>query len=167
MDWSVMKRLGPAGGIRALSAHFDAFSFIRHEHDYYVLGLIGDGLQQFELGKESFVTPPGYLMLINPGEPHTGGPAAANGFSYLALYPTAEDLVRFQEGADLRAPGGLAFPRTLVPDPDVHACLWSLGKVEGGDPLARETFFVLSLRELLSRHATCESHSTGPRRARR
>lgn len=67
-----MKKVGPSGTIRALSAHFKAFAFTRHEHDHFVVGLVGAGLQTFELGAETYVTPPGYLMLINPGEPHTG-----------------------------------------------------------------------------------------------
>src|SRR5512145_745507 len=106
MDWSVMRKVGPAGAIRALSAHFEAFAFTRHEHDHFVVGLIGSGLQSFELGRNAYVTPPGYLMLINPGEPHTGQAAREGGFSYLALYPTLEDLRRFAEDSDLRSGGG-------------------------------------------------------------
>ncbi len=74
-----MKRMGPAGSIRALPAHFEAFAFTRHEHDPFVVGLIGSGLQTFELGRGAYVTPPDHLMLINPGEPHTGQAARAGG----------------------------------------------------------------------------------------
>jgi Fic family protein len=64
MERSAMLRVGPGGEIRALSAHFEAFAFTRHEHEHFVIGLIGQGLQTFERGRENFVTPPGYLMLI-------------------------------------------------------------------------------------------------------
>jgi AraC-like DNA-binding protein len=159
-----MKKLGPSGAIRALSAHLEAFAFTRHEHDHFVVGLIGAGLQSFELGSES---PPGYLMLINPGEPHTGRSAASGGFSYMALYPEQEDLRQFQEESDLRASGTLAFRGTLVRDEQVHGWLWTLGQGRSADPLASETGFVLAMRELLRRHATCSHSPTGPRWARR
>jgi AraC-like DNA-binding protein len=167
MEWSALRRLGPGGAIRALTAHFESFAFTRHEHDHFVIGLIGAGLQTFERRSETFVTPPGSLMLINPGEPHTGRAAAADGFSYLALYPEAADLERFQEGADLCPRGALAFRDTLVDDPVLHAWLWSLGYGEAPDPLAQETRFVLAMRELLRRHGTCDVRRTGPARARR
>jgi hypothetical protein len=47
MDWSVMKRLGPSGAIRVLTAHFEDFGFTRHAHDHFVVGLVGSGLQTF------------------------------------------------------------------------------------------------------------------------
>ena len=162
-----MQRLGPSGGIRVLSAHFEEFAFTRHEHDHFVVGLIGAGLQTFELGSRAYVTPPGYLMLINPGEPHTGRAAVAGGFSYMALYPEREDLDRFQEESDLRSCGTLAFQNTLVKDETVHGGLWLSGQARIADPMAQETGFVLSMRELLRRHATCDAFPTGPRRARR
>lgn len=165
MDWSIMRKVGPSGTIRALSAHFETFAFTRHEHDHFVVGLIGSGLQTFELGRNAYVTPPGYLMLINPGEPHTGQAAREGGFSYLALYPTPEDLQLFAEGSDLL--GTLSFRWTHVRDEAVHAGLWRAANGAGWDPLAQETAFVGSLRGLLRRHATCESRATGPARGRR
>ncbi len=167
MERSSIRKLGPSGEIRALSAHFEAFAFTRHEHDHFVIGVIGAGLQTFERRSETFVTPPGYLMLINPGEPHTGRALDPAGFSYLALYPEQSDLDRFQEGADLRPCGRLAFRETLVRDEAVHGWLWSLEAGQGPDPLAQETRFVLTMRELLRRHATCDPLRTGPVRARR
>lgn len=161
-----MNRVGPAGGIRALSAHFEEFAFTRHEHDHFVIGMIGAGLQTFELGPRSYVTPPGYLMLINPGEPHTGRAAREEGFTYLALYPGMEDLLRFQESADLRPCGTLSFRNTHVLDELVHGRLWNSVMAASGDPLAQETVFVHTMRELLRRHATCESRSTAPSLAR-
>jgi len=166
MERSCLRRLGPRGEIRALSARFEAFAFTRHEHDHFVIGVIGAGLQTFESRSEAYVTPPGYLILINPGEPHTGRCANAGGFSYLALYPEATDLERFQEGADLRPLGSLAFRNTLVRDETVHGWLWSL-EAGGPDAMAQETRLVLTMRELLRRHGTCEPLRTGPVRARR
>lgn len=167
MDWSVMKKVGPSGAIRALAAHFEAFAFTRHAHDHYVIGLIGDGRQSFELATEHYVTTPGQLMLINPGEPHTGRAAAKGGFSYLALYPDRQDLLRFQEDSDLKPQAGFRFRNTLVEDPALHQRLWAFSRYGGADPLAQETGFVWALRELLKRHGTCDSRSTGPDRARR
>ncbi len=161
-----MKKVGPSG-IRALSAHFEEFAFTRHEHDHFVIGLIGAGRQTFELGTENYVTTPGQLMLINPGEPHTGRAAMAGGFSYLAFYPEMEDLSRFLDESDLRSSGTLGFRNTLVQDEAVHGWLWTSANRVSAEPLATETQFVLAMRELLRRHGTCDARMTGPRRARR
>jgi hypothetical protein len=59
MDWSEMRRVGPSGGVRTLAAHFEDFGFTPHEHDHFVIGLVGSGLQTFELGRTSYVTPRG------------------------------------------------------------------------------------------------------------
>jgi hypothetical protein len=53
MERSPIKRIGLSGTIRALSAHFEAFAFTRHEHDNFVIGVIGAGLQTFEWRSET------------------------------------------------------------------------------------------------------------------
>jgi AraC-like DNA-binding protein len=167
MERSVTRRIGLSGTIRALSARFEGFAFTRHAHDHFVIGVVGAGLQTFEWRSETFITPPGYLLLINPGEAHTGRSATSAGFSYLALYPERADLARFQDESDLRSCGSLAFRNTLVQDEAVHGWLWSLEQDDHQDPMARDTGFVLGMRELLRRHATCDPFPTGPPRARR
>ncbi|ATW26832.1 helix-turn-helix transcriptional regulator [Candidatus Formimonas warabiya] len=62
--------------------------FPLHMHDYYVICFIEKGLQSFTYRKTKHLTPTGGIILLNPGEGHTGEPADDQGFEYRALYPT-------------------------------------------------------------------------------
>lgn len=81
--------------LQLLRAHIISYAFKRHAHDYFVIGMIEKGVQQFAYRRERFVTPPTGLIVINPGEPHTGESAIASGFEYRALYPSVTVLQQF------------------------------------------------------------------------
>ena len=76
-----------------MRARYVRHAFKPHSHDYYVLGIIEDGVQSFTHDHERHITIPGKLIVINPGEVHTGEAAIVAGFAYRALYPSA-DLMR-------------------------------------------------------------------------
>lgn len=73
----------------ALQAVFTTHAFARHWHDYYVIGLVVAGAQTFACRRATYTTPRGGVILINPGEAHTGEATSSTGFAYRALYPTA------------------------------------------------------------------------------
>ena len=74
--------------LRFLRANYVEHAFKPHVHDYFVLGIIENGLQSFTYKGELLITAPGDLIVINPGEVHTGESAIADGFKYRALYPS-------------------------------------------------------------------------------
>lgn len=74
--------------VNLLQARFQRYAFTRHTHDYYVVAVVERGLQSFRHAGQKHLTPPDGLILINPGEMHTGEPADEAGFRYLAVYPT-------------------------------------------------------------------------------
>lgn len=74
--------------LRFMQAHYVTHAFAPHAHDYFVIGIVEDGVQQFKHGASYHVTIPGKLIIINPGEVHTGQAAARDGFTYRALYPS-------------------------------------------------------------------------------
>src|SRR5574341_916838 len=75
--------------IGLLQAFYVEHAFPRHSHDYYVISLVERGLQSFTHKGTKYYTPPGGVILINPGAVHTGEAADENGFEMLCLYPTA------------------------------------------------------------------------------
>src|SRR5689334_14081972 len=79
-------------GLTLLRASFVTYAFKRHAHDYFVIGMIEAGVQKFSYQRDLFVTPPTGLIIINPGEAHTGEAAVSSGFRYRALYPEPETL---------------------------------------------------------------------------
>ena len=71
-----------------LQAFYVHHAYPRHSHDYYVICVIERGLQSFTHRGTKHITPPGGLILLNPGAVHTGEPAAEQGFQMRSLYPT-------------------------------------------------------------------------------
>ncbi len=78
--------------IELLQAFYVDHAFPRHSHDYYVICLIRRGLQSFMHKGTTHYTPPGGIILINPGVVHTGEAADAKGFEMLCLYPTSSHM---------------------------------------------------------------------------
>ncbi|KAB8145592.1 AraC family transcriptional regulator [Chloroflexia bacterium SDU3-3] len=76
--------------LESLQANFTTHTFARHWHTHYVIGMVEDGVQSFWCRRDTYTTPRGGLILLNPGEAHTGEAArSGGGFAYRALYPTA------------------------------------------------------------------------------
>ncbi len=91
ITWSIPQMYN----LRFMRAQYVQHAFKPHAHDYYVLGIIEAGLQSFTYKpfthkREEIITSPGHLILINPGEIHTGEAAIKHGFTYRALYPTID-----------------------------------------------------------------------------
>jgi hypothetical protein len=78
--------------IGLLQAFYVSHTFPRHSHDYYVICLIRRGLQSFTHEGKKHYTPPGGVILINPGAVHTGEAADESGFEMLCLYPTTSHM---------------------------------------------------------------------------
>ena len=72
-----------------LQASYVQHAYPRHSHDYYVICVIERGFQSFTHGGAKHFTSPGGVILINPGEVHTGEAADSNGFQMRSIYPTA------------------------------------------------------------------------------
>jgi AraC-like DNA-binding protein len=79
----------PQLDVELLHAYYVQHAYPRHSHDYYVLSLIARGRQSFTHKGTKYRTPPGGLILINPGAAHTGEPVDAQGFELRALYPSS------------------------------------------------------------------------------
>lgn len=75
--------------VALLQAFYIHHAYPRHTHDYYVICLIERGRQSFTHQGAKHFTPPGGVILINPGAVHTGEAADAHGFEMRSLYPTA------------------------------------------------------------------------------
>lgn len=75
-----------------LHAYYNSHIFPRHSHDYYVICLIEYGVQTFTHESQKQFTPPGGLILINPGEVHTGEAAEKSGFEMRSIYATVSQV---------------------------------------------------------------------------
>lgn len=134
-------------------ANFKTYAFSRHWHDYYVIGLVEAGAQSFVCRNATYTTPPGGLIVLNPGDAHTGQAAIADGFAYRALYPTQEHMARAM--AELGRAGQLPrFSAIRIDDLALAGAVRALQQAIGGGhaPLERESRWLALLTTLIGRY---------------
>jgi AraC-like DNA-binding protein len=86
-EWTKIAH-NPQLDVELLHAYYVQHAYPRHSHDYHVICLIQRGHQSFTHQGKKLTTPPGGLILINPGAVHTGEAADPQGFELRALYPS-------------------------------------------------------------------------------
>jgi AraC-like DNA-binding protein len=149
-----------------LQAFYVHHAYPRHSHEYYVISLIERGRQSFTHNGTKHVTPEGGVILINPGEVHTGEAVDAQGFEMRSLYPAASHM----EAAAFELTGrhqGLPFFTAVRVD---HR--WAKEKIlalhrslaEGMDALECESRFLWTLAQLIRRYAGLGGHERRPGR---
>ncbi|NGN69593.1 AraC family transcriptional regulator [Streptomyces sp. A7024] len=156
-------RLWTAAGssqVELLAARFQRFAFDRHSHEQLSVGVIEQGAEGLHMAGGQVVIPAGQLVIINPGQVHTGFAADGSGWRYRMFYFDADlvdELAREQLGA-----GGVWFPETAVRDAALFARLRRVHEAQerAADPLTAESLLLEGLGAVLGRHAR-----TGPRQA--
>ncbi len=141
--------------VELLHAHYIQHAYPRHSHDYYVVSLIERGRQSFTHKGTKHLTSPGGIILINPGEVHTGEAVDEHGFEMRAIYPTTThmEMAVFELTGHHRA---LPFFNNVRVD---HS--WAMSSVlslhrsmsQGASTLERESRFIWTLAQLIKRYA--------------
>lgn len=152
--------------LRLLRANFVTYSFKRHMHDYFVIGMIEAGVQRFAHGRDQYVTPPSGLIVINPGEPHTGEAAVPAGFQYRAFYPEPAVLQQIASEIKGRPQDVPFFSQPVIHDVDLYEEIHALHLMLQGATtiLEQESRYMVALAHLVMRHAG--SRLTAPSVAR-
>lgn len=141
--------------LQLLRANFVTYSFKRHMHDYFVIGMIEDGVQRFAYRRDQYVTPTTGLIVINPGEAHTGEAAIPSGFRYRALYPETEQMQQIAAEIKGRNRDIPFFSQPVIHDAALfhefrrlHVALESVSST-----LEHESRYLWALAQLIARHA--------------
>lgn len=140
-----------------LDARFVHHRFAPHAHEEFSIGVPSGGVEVLDYRGGKWYASPGTVVILEPGEPHTGYAGAPEGFAYRAMYPAAA-LVAESEVARPH------FPVPIVVDPEL-ACALRAALVAldtGVDQIEAETRLTSGLATLLARHA-----EPGPRRTGR
>jgi AraC-like DNA-binding protein/mannose-6-phosphate isomerase-like protein (cupin superfamily) len=102
MDEARFIKVGAGFGkkVEVLRANYRTQSFARHSHDTYTLGLVRAGAGSFWCRGAERLVREGDIVVIPPGEVHTGSVARDAGrLSYLAIYLPAELAARHADAA--------------------------------------------------------------------
>lgn len=143
------------GQLDLLRATYFTHSFSRHTHNGYAFGVIERGAETFYYRGGIHVAPAGSVVVINPGEVHTGQAFDYAGWSYRMLYPAAELVQRAARQVAEPCNRLPDFPHPVIFDPQLVAQTRRLHTVleKSTSALERESFFVATLAQLIARHA--------------
>jgi AraC-like DNA-binding protein len=145
-------------GLTLLRAAFVTYAFKRHSHDYFVIGMIEAGMQKFSYQRDVFITPPTGLIIINPGEAHTGEAAVESGFHYRALYPEPETLQQIASQIKSRSHDIPFFSQPVIHDAALFNDIYRLHVTleSSVSALEQESMYLEALARLITRHG--DSH---------
>ena len=143
------------GNVELLRATYITHSFTRHVHEGFAIGIIEGGAEAFYYRGAMHVASAGSIVLINPGEVHTGHAAGQTGWTYRMLYPEA-DLLRQAASNVAGRPRDIPyFPQPIIKDAYLTGLIRNLHIVleQSVSPLERQTHFLETLGQLVLRHA--------------
>ena len=154
-EWATMTHNSQLD-IELLHAYYVQHAYPRHSHDYFVISLIQQGRQSFTHKGTKYTTPPGGVILINPGAVHTGEAADSSGFELRSIYPTVDHMSMAMcelTGRDQSVP---MFADVRVDDPRLSRSISTLHKTLGQEPtpMEAESRFLWVLTQLIKRYAT-------------
>lgn len=153
-EWSQIRHYAPLD-LELLQASYVRHAYPRHFHEYYVLCVIEQGFQSFTHQNAKHFTPPGGVILINPGAVHTGEAADENGFQMRCLYPTVAHMQTAAYELTGRQQELPFFKEARLDHPWARDSLLALHKslTRGGSSLECESRFTWTLSQLVKRHA--------------
>ncbi|MEU6230421.1 AraC family transcriptional regulator [Streptomyces sp. NPDC047042] len=144
-------RLGHTGpALDLLTASFDRHVYAPHAHDEFTVGLYVGGSEVIDYRGGRLRPGPGSVVVLEPGEMHTGGPDTTNGYAYRALYADTSLLT------DGTTTGFPHFREPLVHDPELAAAFRAAHTDLSScpDPLEAESRLPWLLTALARRHST-------------
>lgn len=144
------------GGMEILRASCYEHSYPPHFHDEYVIAAFARGAQRTRICRERGVAAAGTVMVIMPGEVHTGEAVQRDeGWDYCAFYPSA-GLINEVAETLLGGKGEVNFGgEGMRHDPMIARSMLQASAVLGAshDPLEKECLMYQVLNLLVGRYA--------------
>lgn len=142
-----------------LHATYVTHSFAPHTHEGYAIGVISHGVESFRYRGATHHATGGSVVLVNPGEVHTGHSETPSGWTYRMYYPEVSTLEAV--GASLRLGGTPFFSQAVVRDAALARLMLSTHVTleQPSGQLERDAALSSMWHALLTRHADSRSPS--------
>ncbi len=126
-------------------------SFCRHFHDHYVVEFVVNGADKFYCDGKTYTAENNQLVLINPGEVHTGSTIKDTPLHYFSMYPDKNNLRQIADSLHIHLPWDFRFAKTVL---DYPTLIIKFGKLfdslrSDEDLLQQEEYFFDCMRALL------------------
>lgn len=149
------------GKLELLHATYITHTFARHTHNGFAIGIIEQGAEGFYYRGANHVAPAGSIVVINPGEVHTGQAVTEAGWTYRMLYPGVPLVQKAMGEATGRFAEIPDFAEPVIHDDYLRQLIHQLHLIlenPATTALECESHFVSTLVQLINRHATPSSN---------
>ncbi len=138
--------------------------FSKHFHDHYVIEFVLTGADDFFCAGKTFTAVSNQLVLINPGEIHTGNTVDQTRLKYFSLNPTFQHLKTIAGQCGVPIPADFNFPQTVVDNPVLAIKFASLYEAFQTDRsiLCKQENLVDCISTLLSFSSEKKEHTACP-----
>ncbi|MBN2050531.1 MAG: AraC family transcriptional regulator [Spirochaetales bacterium] len=102
-----------------LHATYVTHEFTPHFHESFALGVIEKGSYSYRYRGSTRYIGEGQIVIINPGEVHTGRATTETGWTYRMFYPGVLFMQSLAGEEQSGRPGNLIFPETVIQDRDM------------------------------------------------
>lgn len=150
-----LRRVAAFGGLEAVRATYVSHSFSPHFHDTFAIGVITRGACAMACQGATYLLRPGHVVLIAPGEVHTGEQVGGTGWSYRMIYPSVDATASACRGREVPTlNGGRVFRSPVVQDANTARSFLTLHRLLFASPcrLEQETCAAAFLAGVLERH---------------
>lgn len=148
-------RADDIGDVELLHARYFTWSFAKHTHEGFAVGVIEDGAESFYYRGATHTAAVGSLIVFNPNEVHTGQGADEYGWEFRIFYAGSELLQKAASelSGDWRDIPFLAEP--IIRDETVVKLMRSLHQTleASNSTLERQSRFLWAFAHLIQRHA--------------
>lgn len=141
--------------LELLRAKYITHCFSPHIHEGFAIGVIAEGVEQFTCCGSVYSAPASSIIIINPGEVHTGYAGVETGWSYRMFYPDSTMLQQIASEITSHKQFLPYFPTPVIEDKQLAKYLNSLHVILENSviQLERETHFLWTMSQLLVRHS--------------
>ncbi len=154
------------GDVELLRATYVTHSFSRHTHDCYAIGVIDAGVEEFSYRGMIHRAGANQVVVVHPGEVHTGHAGVPSGWKYRMFYPEVALLQRATQELNQTMTSMPYFPNPVIADSELAEQMRRLHRVleKGDSRLEQDSRFLWTFAQLIVRHADCRSGGVASRR---
>ena len=153
---AVLWRIPEFHGLEFLKATSVHHSYARHWHDTFVIEVVESGVNGLYCAGSMYSVPAGSILVINPGDVHTGFAENHRPMSYRSMYPSPEILPEARLMPSFRNP--------VISDPQLASRFLKAhrGFESGHDSLQAQSDLLSAIAEMVARYSDAKLHSMPP-----
>lgn len=152
--------------VTLLNARMSDFSYHKHAHEEYSLGVTLAGRQDFFSNGAFHRSQPGNIIVFNPEAVHDGHPGTDDSLCYRMVYIHPEQLEPALAAAGMRNPQGFRIAQTLLDDGMLRHHLLALSaliEADNAEPLVQESALYAIAARIAQLHRDYAPSQTGSR----